>query len=109
MRLTFVMEGGLAHFPGLSRPFVIDTETLPDDERHEIEQLVEAARFLNLPQVVGTPKRGAADYLQYTLTVEVGGRRHAVRLVDPVEDPHLQSLVGYLKKRQVKTLREGGG
>jgi hypothetical protein len=107
MRIQFQMEGGIAHFPGLSQPTVIESDTLPEAEAEQLKQLVESVRFFELPARAGTPPRGAADYRQYTITVEDGGRRHTVRLADPVEGPHLQQLLGYL---QVKArARRGGG
>jgi hypothetical protein len=100
------MEGGIAHFPGLSRPSVIDSDELPEEEAGELERRVEAARFFDLATTVGTPPRGAADYRQYTVTVEAGGQQHTVRLADPVGDPNLQALLDYLKKR-ARALRTG--
>ena len=97
MRVTFTMEGGIAYFPGLSRPVTIDSGELPDHEARELERLIEAARFFDRPATAGPPARGATDYYQYTVTVEVGGRQHTVRLTDPVEDPGLQALLNYLR------------
>jgi len=102
------MEGGLAHFPGLSKPVSFDTEQLSQEERTEIENLVGQGRFFELPSSPAPPPRGAADYYQYTVTVEAGGRRHTVRLADPVEDPGLQRLITVLRKK-TKALRSAGG
>lgn len=98
MRIEFKMEGGIAHFPGLSRPVAIDTEPMALEERTEMESLVEEAHFFELPSST-LPPRGAADYYQYTITIESKGRRHTVRLTDPIEDSHLQKLLTLLRKK----------
>jgi hypothetical protein len=101
VRVQFKAEStGAAFFPGLAQPMTIDSATLPGEEAAELEGVVQAARFFDLPAVVGAMRRGAADYRQYSITVEDGGRRHSVRLTDPVEDPHLQRLLSYLRDKQ---------
>ncbi len=99
MRVIFQSEGGIAHFPGLSRPVTMESDQLPEQQAAELRQLVEAARFFDRPEQVGGPAPGAADYRQYTITVDAGERRHTVRLVEPVEDPDLQRLVRFLEER----------
>jgi hypothetical protein len=108
MRIEFQTEGGIAHFPGLSRPIVIDHEALSAEEASELTRLLEAARFFERPTVAGAPRSGAADYRQYTITVEEGERQHSIRLADPVEDPTLQQLLGFLQTK-ARALRRGGG
>jgi len=104
MRVEFKMEGGLAYFPGLSQPIVLDSKELPEDEAQELRGLVEATRFFERPTSVSPPPRGAADYRQYAITVEDGGRRHTVTLIDPVTDHHLQELLRFLQAK-AKVLR----
>lgn len=99
MRITFRMEGGIAYFPGLSRPVVIDTGKLTEQEADELEQIVEAARFFEQPATISPPARGAADYYQYTVTIEARGRQHTVRMTDLVEDAGLQVLLHYLRAK----------
>jgi len=108
MRIEFRMEGGIAHFPGLSQPVVIDSEALAEAEANELKRLVEEARFFERPTVAGAPRRGAADYRQYTITVEEDGRQHTVKLTDPVEEPTLQQLLRFLQTK-ARELRRGGG
>jgi hypothetical protein len=109
MRVEFKTEGGIARFPGLSRPVVIDSDALSEEEAGELRQLVEAARFFERPSVAGAPPRGAADYRQYTITVEDGGRQHTVRLADPVQDPTLQRLLRFLQVKARALRRRGQG
>jgi hypothetical protein len=97
MRVTFQTEGGIAHFPGLSQPVTIETEQLPEQEAAELRELMGAARLLDRPAHAGKAARGAADYREYTITVEAEGRRYTVRLTDPIEDPELQRLLRFLQ------------
>jgi hypothetical protein len=97
VRIQFQMEGGLASFPGLTKPVTIDTEKLPEEEAVRWAQRVQAAGFFDRPAVVGVPARGAADYRRYTITVEDGERRHTVSLTDPVPDAGLQALLAALR------------
>jgi len=107
MRVELKMEGGLAYFPGLSKPILIDSTVLPEDEAQELRRLVEASRLFERPTIISAPRRGAADYRQYTITVEDGERRHTVKLVDPVTDHHLQALLRFLQTK-AKVLRRRG-
>ena len=98
MRVTFKTEGGLAYFPGLSRPVVFDLDRLPTDQSDLLRQQIRASGFFDLPSQIGAPQRGAADYRQYTLTVSDDNRSHTVRLFDPVTDTPLQSLLAILRQ-----------
>jgi hypothetical protein len=107
MRVQLKIEGGLAHFPGLSQPTLIDGAALPAEEADELRRLVEAARFFDRPSTVGAPSPGAADYRRYTISIEEGGRQHTVTLVDPVADPDLQKLLRFLQAK-ARALRRAG-
>jgi hypothetical protein len=103
MRIQLKMEGGIAYFPGLSKPITIDSDQLPRQESDELKRLVNATRFFDLPAVIGSPSPGAADYRQYTITLQDEGKQHTVHLTDPIEDPSLQALLTYLKARRSAT------
>jgi UTP-glucose-1-phosphate uridylyltransferase len=100
MRLQFKMEGGIAYFPGRSSPITIDSDQLPKQESDELKRLVNATRFFALPTVMGAPSPGAADYRQYTITIEDEGKQHTVHVTDLIEDPNLQALLAYLRARR---------
>ena len=38
MRIQFKMEGGIASFPGLSKPITIDSDQLPQQESDELKR-----------------------------------------------------------------------
>ena len=98
MRIQYKVDGGFAYFPGLHQPVSIDTDELPPQEAEKLERLIEAAGFFDLP-AVSPPPRGAADFLQYTISVTAPGRNHTVRLTDPIRDPHVRALVDYLEEK----------
>jgi hypothetical protein len=106
MRIEFAQEGGIGYFPNLNRPVTVEVDHLDKGEAEELKRLVEAARFFELPASIGAPVRGAADYQQYILSIEDGGRQHTVRILVPDEDPALQELVRAVQ-RHVKAARAG--
>jgi Emfourin len=96
MRIRLETEGGFAAFPGLNRPIEVDTAQLPAAEAAELDHLVDGARFFEQPAITPAPP-GAADYRQYTITVERPGRTHTVRVADPIGDSALAALVTRLQ------------
>lgn len=97
MRIEFKREGGLAYFPGLSRPRSVESRELPPAQAEALEAQVRAARFFELPSVVGASSPGA-DRMRYTLSIEENGRRHTVQFLDPVEEPQLRALLELVQK-----------
>jgi len=104
VRVQFKTEGGVAVFPGLSKPVLIDSDELPATEADELKRLIDEAGFFEQPAMAGKPSRGAADYRQYTITIDDGERCHTVQVVDPITDPGLQALVEFLNAK-TKALR----
>ena len=98
MRVRFKMDGGFVYLPARSEPTTIDTDVLPADEAKELQRLIEAAGFFELPES-SPPPRGAADYLRYTISVTTPEHSHTVHLIDPIEDPDIQALVEYLEAK----------
>ena len=90
--------------PGLSEPVSIDTDELPAEEASELERLIEAARFFELPATSALP-RGAADYRKYTITVATPARSHTAHLTDPIDDLHVQELVNHLSRLRAKNIK----
>jgi hypothetical protein len=99
MLITFQAQGGIAFFPRLNRPVVIDTPSLAVRERCKLEGLVQSARFFTLPTVIGTKQRGAADVREYTITVDDGVHNHTVHITEPFENPVLEQLIEALASR----------
>jgi hypothetical protein len=106
---------GLAYFPGLAKPVILDSRKLPEKEAQELERLVEDARvFERSNESYGLasddasghgvypagnmPMPGSADYRQYLISIQEGKQRAILKLAEPVEDPQLQKLLSYLKE-----------
>ena len=101
MRIQLNIDGGLAFFPGLSKPIVVDSERLPAQEADKLRQLLNAARFFDLPAALKAPAPGAADYRKYTITVDDDSKHHTVQVTDPIEDPGLRALLNYLQTQRL--------
>ncbi|NOJ81390.1 protealysin inhibitor emfourin [Myxococcus xanthus] len=100
MHIEIKREGGPAYFPGLARPREVDLTSLPPEQAEALRQCVQAARFFELPPVVGALPPGAPDARRFTLTVEEGGRRHTVQFIEPVEEPRLHELLEQVTKAE---------
>jgi hypothetical protein len=108
MRVHFTVGGGVAYLPGLAKPVVIDSDQLSKTDAAELKHLVDAANFFALPSKINPPRPGAADYFQYTVTIEQGEQRHTVEWTDLAEDPNLQQLRSFLQAK-AKAARAGEG
>jgi hypothetical protein len=110
MHIEFKTEGGVAHFPGLARPTVIESAQLSESDAHELERLVEAAQFFARSPEETVAPRGAADYQSYVITIDTGRQRHTVRVSDLSADPDLKALVAFLrsKARQQRSTQRTG-
>ncbi len=86
-------EGGVAFFPGLARPTVIDLGTLSPADEARMRDLVAAA--LAAPPAPPPPK-GAADYRTTFLSIEDGGDVHQLAISDVDTDPSRRALLDAL-------------
>ena len=100
MRVELRTEGGIAFFPGLNKPIVLNSNDLSKAQAAKLQQLLDSTRFFELPAASRSVPKGAADMRRYTITVEDGRRRRTVRLVDPIEDTQLQALIEFLQERR---------
>jgi hypothetical protein len=97
MNITFRMEGGIAHFPGLQRPVSIDLESLPEPQRNELSRLLELMNFFALPsERQTTPK---PDCRSYVVTVRTSEQHHTVTFTDPVDNAQAQRLIALLREQ----------
>lgn len=87
-------EGGFAAIPGLTRPIVLDSDTLPPQEAQEMRLLVTAAHFFDLPAQQSLPQHGA-DYRRYTITIDDADKHHSVQFTEPVTDAQLRDLLAF--------------
>jgi|SRR6516162_6210876 len=99
MRITFQSQGGVAFFPKLNLPVIIDTAQLPAEERSKLEGLLQSTRFFALPPSIGQRRRGAGDMREYTIKVEDGRQDNTVRVTEPFDHPELEQLIAELRLR----------
>lgn len=97
MRLELKTSGGIATFPGLQKPVVLDTETLGAPESAEVTRLVEAAQPRTLPPHLPSNKN-VRDARTYVLTVEDAGERHTLTRSEPLAEPELAALIAFIRK-----------
>jgi len=100
MRVELQTEGGIAFFPGLNKPVVLNSSDLSKEQSTQLQQLLDSTRFFELPAAARSLPKGAADMRRYTITVQDGRRRRTVRLTDPIEDTNLQSLIDFLQAQR---------
>jgi len=100
MHIDFKTEGGVAYFPGLSKPFTLDSNSLPAAQAEQLQQLVTKARLLEQPNASkaakSTARTRAVDGRRYTITLEEDGHKHTLQFADPITDPDVQALVDFL-------------
>ena len=89
MRIQFERTGGVA---GIRVAATIDTESLSSEEARELREMIDAARFFDLPAFIASPTPGA-DQFQYKVTVEAEGRQHTVEVGDASAPESLQGLL----------------
>ncbi|MEO8630547.1 MAG: protealysin inhibitor emfourin [Betaproteobacteria bacterium] len=108
MRITFSMSGGIAHFPGLSRPISIDLDASSAHAIGNLRELLREVDFFSLPAHCGGAQQvagktgaaapAAADHRTYTITLEAERQTHTVQVSDPVGDERLQRLIALLRE-----------
>jgi hypothetical protein len=94
MQFELTRSGGIA---GLVRVMAsVDTSQLPAERGAELEQLLEAARFWELP-ADATPAQPLPDAVSYELAVSDGERRHAVAFDARSGSPELLALLAAVR------------
>ena len=98
MHVRLMISGGLVYSVGIAHPLTLNTESLSSTDEAQLRRLLADAHFWKLP-----PKDPATpppvDIRSYDLTVEESGKTQSVRLIDPVEEPHLHALLEFIKER----------
>ena len=95
MHIVLKRTGGIA---GLTQETSVDTDTLPEQEAREFDELVRLANLAELTPrspIVG----GGADRFQYDLTVDREGTRHHVSVGEGAMPFQLRPLIGRLVDR----------
>lgn len=75
-----------------------DTTTMNSDEIQQLEQMVAAADFFNLPSHI-TSNSPQPDRFQYNLTIEQAGQRHSVEVGETTVPNQLRPLLDWMDER----------
>jgi hypothetical protein len=89
VRVTLIIEGGLAALPGLAAPLVVNTDTLPA----QLATRAETLASMVLQQSAGTAPAATPDARTYTLRIEGDGDTSTRCYADPVQDTAAQALI----------------
>jgi len=94
MNIRVERSGG---FAGIRQTRSISSGELSGEEAKKMTDLVEAARFFELPEVLRSSTPGA-DRFQYNVSVETGDRKHAVQVDETALTDGLRALIGWLRR-----------
>jgi len=94
LNIRFERSGG---FAGLRHTRSISSSELSAEEQKRLTDLVESARFFELPAVLRSSAPGA-DRFQYKIVVETGQLSHTVQVDEAAVPDQLQPLIALLKK-----------
>jgi len=97
MKIHFERSGG---FAGISTSFTVDSNSISFEEQNTVKNMVNTARFFELPSETQLPKRGA-DYFKFKITVEMeeNKKSHTINTNDITMPSELRPLVNYLEKK----------
>ena len=91
MRIEFERTGG---FMGLRMAASFDTAELPQEDVEKLQDLLDAAKFFELPAVMPPPPASAgADNFQYRVSVERDDLTHTVQMGDMSAPLEMQPLL----------------
>jgi hypothetical protein len=103
MKIYFNASGG---FMGGRSVVNLDTNFLPSDEALQLRNLINSSNFFELPSKSLPPPKGAADYVQYRITIESddGRKSHTVETNDYVvnANPKIAKLIDFLEGKATK-------
>ena len=94
MKITFERSGGVAN---MRIDATIDTATLPPEETESLQQLIDRARFFELPTNL-LPSITKPDVFHYRITIDSNGRQHSVETSDDSAPDTMQPLLERLTR-----------
>lgn len=99
--VTLESSGGIAG--PMRRPTArLGSAGLSADDSAELERLIDASRFFDLPANFPTDAK-ARDPMTYSLTIERNGRRHTVTWSDGSGHPHeLAELASWVQRHRLR-------
>ena len=96
-KIYFERSGG---FAGISISTIVDIYSLPPEEAHKIQSMIENAKeFLYQPSKLPLPPVQGADYFKYKVTVETEQDKYTTETNDITMPSELRPLISYLEKK----------
>ncbi len=95
MRVELTIDGGFAYLPGLAKPMVVDTAHLSAAESAQLKRLCAAALAI-AGHKAKPPPATLYDARRYHLTIDIDGVKRDIDATDPVNDPALADLIGFV-------------
>lgn len=97
MKIKLERSGG---FAGITSSNEMDNDKLPPSLQSTVKDLLDKKK-LTLAKDLGRPK-GAADYLNYTITIQDGKKEHVIECNEFDMDSTVKSLVSFIQKQSKK-------
>ncbi len=94
MKVEFIRSGGFAGIR-LARDF--DTIALPAEQAQELEQLIDAVGFFDLPEPAA-PSKAIPDSIEYRITVSSSEQTRAIVVTETTMPDKLRPLTDYLTR-----------
>ncbi len=95
MRVELRIDGGLAYFPGLARPVMLDGARLSAADQAELARLCRAALADPGPESAARAE-ALPDARRYRLAIDIDGETHALAAADPVAQPAVAALIDFV-------------
>jgi hypothetical protein len=98
LKINLERSGGIL---GSVSSHTVDTNKLPKSKAAELKDLLSQSEFYKLSSMRSNPilpKKGAADYFTYNITVEDGEKKHSVRCTDLGMTKELRELISSLSQ-----------
>jgi hypothetical protein len=99
MKIYFEQCGGIL---GINKNISLNTDHLNHDEAFKLQQLIDNAKFFELPTESSESPLHGADYFEYKITIEAKDRKHHVKTTDITMSPNLGPLIRYLRQKVLK-------
>ncbi len=93
MQIQFQRTGGIA---GITQRYSVSPESLPDDDRRKLMELIANAHFFDQPAELRKAGPGA-DKFQYKISIESDQGSHEIRVDQGAAPAELQPLIAWLQ------------
>jgi hypothetical protein len=97
LQVTFHVEGGIAHFPGLARDATLDTAQLAPGDAERLTTLIRAVLPGGASERQFDAPSGAADYQTWVISVEDGSTSRVLTIPDVTADSAARELIDFLR------------